>query len=163
MLGAVETLALDDVREQAGWFDLFSRVRAEELGMQAWDPLLRDQILRLQYEAQRRGYLAQFPAAETRLILQEGRSIGWLIVDRSGAEFHCVDVAVIPEARNQGVGTWVWRTLQKEAAATARPLVLAVLRTNVRALALYVRLGFDVVGGTETHLRMEWRSSGVER
>lgn len=159
----MDTLALGDVRDQAGWFDLFSRVRAEELGMQAWDPQLRDQMLRLQDQAQRRGYLAQFPSSDTRLILRKGEPIGWLIVDRSGATLHCVDIAVVPEARNQGVATWVWRTLQDEAAATARPLVLTVLRTNVRALALYVRLGFRVVGETDAHVLMEWRPEGAQR
>ena len=162
-MSSMDTLAFGEVRDQVDCFELFSRVRAEELGMQAWDPQLRDQMLRLQYEAQRRGYLAQFPASDTRLILRGGEPIGWLIVDRSGAMLHCVDIAVVPEARNQGVATWVWRTLQAEASATARPLVLTVLRTNVRARALYVRLKFRVVGETVAHVLMEWRPEGADR
>ena len=131
--------------------------------MHDWDAQLRDQMLRLQDEAQRRGYLAQFPASETRVILRDGEPVGWLIVDRTGATLHCVDIAVVPEARNQGVGTWVWRALQDEAAATARPLVLTALRANVRAFALYVRLGFRVIGETDAHGLMEWRPEGAEQ
>jgi ribosomal protein S18 acetylase RimI-like enzyme len=159
----MEALALGDVRNQVEWFDLFRRVRVDELGMQAWDAQLRDQILRLQDEAQRRGYLAQFPASDTRVILREGEPIGWLIVDRSGSTLHCVDIAVVPEARNQGVATWVWRGLQNEAAATARPLVLTVQRSNERALAHYERLGFRAAGETDAHLLMEWRPEGAQR
>jgi ribosomal protein S18 acetylase RimI-like enzyme len=159
----MDALAFGDVHDQAEWFELFKRVRVDELGMHTWDAQLRDQILRLQAEAQRRGYLAQFPASDRRLILREGEPIGWLIVDRSGSSLHCVDIAVVPEARNQGVATWVWRGLQEEAAATARPLVLTVQRTNERALAHYVRLGFRVVGETDAHVQMEWCSEDAPR
>ena len=38
--------------------------------MDAWDPALRDPILRMQFEAQRRGYQTQFPAAHWQLILE---------------------------------------------------------------------------------------------
>jgi ribosomal protein S18 acetylase RimI-like enzyme len=132
----MDTLTFDDVRHHADLFELFSRVRADELGMHSWDPELRARMLRFQFDAQRHGYRAQCPAADARLILRGGVRVGWIIVDRSGPALHCVDIGIVPEARSQGVGTRVWRALQDEAAATARPLVLTVLRTNIRARAL---------------------------
>lgn len=157
----MDTVTLEDVRDQAELFELFSRVRAEDLGMRNWEPELRARMLRFQFEAQRRGYREQSPAADTRLILRNAVPVGWVIVDRSGPVLHCLDIAIVPEARSQGVGTWVWRALQDEAAATERPLVLTVLRTNTRALALYIRLGFRVIGETAVHARMEWRPEGL--
>jgi RimJ/RimL family protein N-acetyltransferase len=37
-----------------------------------------------------------------------------------------------------------------------RPVELGVFKINVRARRLYERLGFTVVGETETHHRMRW-------
>jgi ribosomal protein S18 acetylase RimI-like enzyme len=154
----LDTLTLEMVRaEEAALFQLYTAVRAEELGMQDWDPELRNQMLRLQFEAQRRGYREQFPAADERLIVRDGSPVGWIIVDRSGTELRAIDMALLLAERNRGVGTRVIRGLQQEAAAGNRPMVLSVLTLNVRALGLYVRLGFRVIGETDTHAIMEWR------
>lgn len=143
--------------DEAVRFRLYAEVRAEELGMQGWNPDERTQMLRLQFEAQRRGYRDQFPAAAVRLILCDGSPVGWVIVDRSGPDLRCVDIAIVSGDRSKGIGTRVLRALQEEAAAGDRPLALTVLRTNVRALAFYARLGFRAIRQTDTHALMEWR------
>jgi ribosomal protein S18 acetylase RimI-like enzyme len=155
----MDALSFREVRpdDEAELFQLFAAVRAEELRMQEWEPQLRDRMLRMQFDAQRRGYLHQFPAASARVILRGPSPVGWVIVDRSGPELRCVDIAIVSEARSQGIGTAVLLALQEEAAAADRPLVLSVLRMNVRALALYVRLGFRAVAETGLHTQMEWR------
>jgi ribosomal protein S18 acetylase RimI-like enzyme len=151
-------LAFELVRvDEATLFQLYTAVRAEELGMQAWDPELRAQILRFQFEAQRRGYREQFPAADERLILRDGEPVGWIVVDRSGPGLHGIDMALLPAERSRGIGTGVIQALQAEAASENRPMVLTVQRGNVRARALYVRLGFRVVTEADVHTVMEWR------
>jgi ribosomal protein S18 acetylase RimI-like enzyme len=143
--------------DEATLFQLYTAVRAEELGMQAWDPELRALILRFQFEAQRRGYREQFPAADERLILRDGEPVGWIVVDRSGPGLHGIDMALLPAERSRGIGTGVIQALQAEAASENRPMVLTVQRGNVRARALYVRLGFRVVTEADVHTVMEWR------
>jgi ribosomal protein S18 acetylase RimI-like enzyme len=153
----METPTLEMVQaDEAALFQLYTTVRADELEMQGWDPELRNQILRFQFEAQRRGYREQFPAADERVILRDGSPVGWIVVDRSGAELNGIDLALLLEERNKGVGTRVIRGLQQEAAAENRPMVLSVLTLNLRALGLYVRLGFRVISKTDTHTIMEW-------
>lgn len=147
--------------DQATRFELYAEVRAEELGIAGWEPSQRTQLLRLQFEAQRRGYRDAFPAAAERLIWYDGAPAGWVIVDRSGLRLHCIDIGIRSGVRGRGLGTRVLRALQEEAAAGDRPLALTVLRTNVRALALYARLGFREVGGNDTHALMEWRRESV--
>lgn len=152
-------LAFKDIRpgDEGQFFELFAAVRGEELGMERWDPQMRNEMLRFQFDAQRRGYREQCPTADERLILRGGAQIGWVIIDRSGPAVHCVDLAIVSGQRNKGVGTQVLRALQEEAATGNRPLLLTVLRTNARALALYARLGFRVIGETDVHAVMEWR------
>jgi ribosomal protein S18 acetylase RimI-like enzyme len=138
-------------------FELYAAVRAEELQLGDWDPGSRDRLLRTQFEAQRRGYREQFPGADERLILDGDLPIGWIIVDRSGRELHGIDIALRFEDRCKGVGTQVIRALQEEAAAENRPMVLSVHRFNLRARALYERLGFRMLKETDLHIVMEWR------
>ena len=95
-------------------------------------------------------------AADERVILRDGSPVGWIIVDRSGTELNGIDMALRSEERNRGVGTRVIRALQEEAAARSRAMVLSVLTLNLRALGLYVRLGFRAISKTDTHTIMEW-------
>ena len=156
---AVDTITFKNVsaNEETVLFELYSAVRSVELGMQSWDAVLRNQILWFQFEAQKRGYRQQFPAADRRLILLNGSTVGWLIVDRSGSALHGIDIALVAEQRSHGLGTRVIKALQDEAAAEKRPFVITVQRTNHRATALYFRLGFRAIEETESHTLMEWR------
>jgi ribosomal protein S18 acetylase RimI-like enzyme len=155
----VDTLTLRDLQaaDEATLFQLYAAVRSEELGMERWEPEMRNRMLRIQFDAQRRSYREQFPRADERLILRDGSPIGWVIVDRSSRELHGVDIALLAAERRQGVGTRVIRSLQEEAAAENRPMVITVQRQNLRALALYRRLGFRAIKDTEVHSVMEWR------
>jgi GNAT superfamily N-acetyltransferase len=151
-------LTFQDIRpeDEAVFFDLFSLVRGAELQLDGWDPLLRDKMLRSQFEAQRYGYREQYPAADTRLILRDGAPIGWVIVDRSGRDLHGIDIALRPDEQSRGVGTQIIRQLQDEAAAGQRAMMITVQRFNPRAMALYARLGFRAIRESDLHVIMEW-------
>lgn len=139
-------------------FELYLSVRSEELGMRGWPDEMRDRVLRTQFDAQRRGYRDQYPGLDEQLIMSRGSPVGWVIVDRSGSrELRGLDIALIAEARQQGVGTHVMRLLQDEAAAGNKPMVIVVERRNSRALAFHGRLGFTAIGDTDVHCVMEWR------
>ena len=159
-LGQSDGVALQDLRpgDEPLLFELYVAVRSEELGMQDWPDEMRDRVLRTQFDAQRRGYRDQYPGLDEQLIMRGGSPVGWVIVDRSDShELHGLDIALLTEARQQGVGTRVMRLLQEEAAAGNRPMVIVVERRNARALAFHSRLGFTAVGDTDVHCVMEWR------
>jgi ribosomal protein S18 acetylase RimI-like enzyme len=143
--------------DTATLFDLYVAVRGEELGMQDWDPQVRRELLRFQFDAQRHGYREQFADVAERLILRDRSPVGWVMTGSRDAGWHCLDIAVLADERSRGVGARVIRALQDEAAATNRPLLLTVLRTNARAFALYTRMGFQRIGETDMYLSMEWR------
>jgi ribosomal protein S18 acetylase RimI-like enzyme len=60
-----------------------------------------------------------------------------------------------PAYRSQGIGTAIIEQLGDEAASSGLPFRLSVERRNVRARALYERLGFVEVGGDGTEAVME--------
>jgi len=67
----------------------------------------------------------------------------WVVLD----EIHINNVAVRPECRGQGVGQALLRfVLRLGGTLGARRATLEVRRSNVAALKLYERLGFQVAG-----------------
>lgn len=135
---------------------VFASTRAEVLGLAAWDVAQQQVFLEMQYQAQRRSYLAQFPGAGHYIIQREAIDAGRLIVDRAAEALCLVDISLLPEHRNAGLGTALIRDLQVEAARAGGPIMLHVDRTN-RAQCLYERLGFEQTAGDDIYLEMAWR------
>lgn len=116
---------------------------------------LPEPLLQMQFRAQAMSYKSQYPGAEHRLILMEGRPSGRILVDRSGERLHLVDIALLPEARGRGIGTALLHALQAEAGVAGLPVRLSVYEANP-ARRLYERLGFRVTGNQPPYLMMEW-------
>jgi GNAT superfamily N-acetyltransferase len=76
-------------------------------------------------------------------------------VERREHEIRCIDVALLPQHRNRGIGTLLIQRLQAEAASEKKPLRLQVIRFN-RAVNLLERSGFMRVSETGTHFQLEW-------
>lgn len=97
-----------------------------------------------------------FPAADRLIAECEGKRIGRLVIDRPGqGEWHLADIILDSAARGCGFGTVLLERLTEEARAARQPLSLMVAADNLRAIALYERLGFYLAaGGSETHRRM---------
>ncbi|MDZ8235987.1 MAG: GNAT family N-acetyltransferase [Nostoc sp. ChiQUE01a] len=83
-------------------------------------------------------------AAWLRLLTGENKGYGY-ICDRIPE----LAIAILPEYRNQGIGTQLLKHLLA-AAKTSYPSVSLSTRKTNPALALYKRLGFEFVPGSET-------------
>lgn len=122
-------------------YRLYASTRAEEVALWNWPKVQVEFFLRMQFNAQYRSYAAAYPAAEHSLLLQEGKPIGRLIVQRDATAIRLVDVSLLAEHRRQGVGTAVLRELVEECEAKGKKILLQVLSANpVRRL--YGRFGF---------------------
>ena len=136
--------------------DLYASTRADELARLNWDAAQQQAFVRMQCQAQRRSYLVQFPAAEYRIVQRGADDVGRLIVDRTSDVIWLVDISLLPEHRNAGIGTALIRDLQAEAAQAGRPVMLHVDKSN-RARHLYERLGFAQTADGEVYIEMAWR------
>jgi len=100
----------------------------------------------MQFDAQRAHYQTYAPQSEWLVILLDGQPAGRLIVDRSDAQRIALkDIAILPEFRGRGAGTYVLQALIEEARAAGKQLLLHVEAFNP-ALKLYQRLGFRPTG-----------------
>lgn len=138
-------------------YETFASTRAEEMALTGWNADQQEGFLRMQYEAQRRSYLLQMPEAEYFVIRRGDAALGRLIVERRPQEIHILDIAVLPQFRSQGVGSYLMAELMKETEAAAKALTLHVERFNP-ALRWYERLGFTMTGSGPIYLEMAWRA-----
>ena len=130
-----------DAADEDFLFRLYASTRAEELAAFGWPPAMQESFLRMQFQARRQAYDAAYPEAAGTILLADGVAAGAAIVWRGPSEIRLVDIALMPEFRNRGLGTlWIGR-LVDEARASGLPLRLSVLLGN-RAARLYQRLGF---------------------
>jgi len=136
-------------------FSVYASTRTDDMAVSGWDAAQQEAFLRLQFRAQTLAYGAQFPDADHRIILDEDRLIGRMLIARTESEIRLVDITLLPEHRRAGIGTSLIRNLQREAAAAGQPVCLRVMKNN-RAARLYERLGFSKTGESSTHFQMEW-------
>jgi ribosomal protein S18 acetylase RimI-like enzyme len=134
---------------------VYAGTRAEELAQVPWDDVQKSEFLRMQFDAQHEYYSEQFPDARFDVVLDRGRPVGRLYVDRRADEIRVIDIAFLPESRGKGLGGALLRALLDEAAAAAKPVRIHVEKLN-RALRLYRRLGFTEIEDQGVYLLMEW-------
>jgi ribosomal protein S18 acetylase RimI-like enzyme len=138
-------------------YRLFCQSRLPEWYSAGLDPALFEQLMQHQFTAQTVSYAAQFPKARFDIIEIEGEDIGRIVVNRPDHQIHIVDQAIVPERRNQGIGTSIMRALQDEAARSGVPMRLKVASTNDPSMRLYLRLGFTPIASNEAYVELEWR------
>jgi ribosomal protein S18 acetylase RimI-like enzyme len=135
--------------------ELYQSSRGDDLRGLGWDEERIREFLGMQYEAQQRFDANEYKRSNNQVILRDGESIGRLMYEPRENEIRCVDIALMPEYRNAGVGAHLIRQLQAEARRSNKPLRLQVIRFS-RAVGLFERLGFQRISETGTHFQMEW-------
>ena len=110
-------------------------------------------LLRMQFNAQRQQYRSQYPDAHFDRILEDGVAIGTLYAMRGPEEFVLIDIMLLAEHRNTGIGAKLVKKLIREANAAKKPLQAHVLKTNP-AWRLWRRLGFEIVADDGVYLQI---------
>jgi len=132
---------------------LFASTRMDEFRFLLADETQVESLVRMQFNLQRQQYDAGYPEADHNIIIREGQPIGRLLVDESDEEFTLVDVALLAEHRNSGLGTYLIQQLLRRATNQGKRVRLHVLKSNP-AQRLYERLGFSRVAEDGMYFEM---------
>lgn len=138
-------------------YEVYASTRRDELAACGWDTAQQDAFIRMQYDIQQRAYQMQHPEATYQVIKSDSTPVGRFIVARSDNSIQLVDIALLPEYRNRGIGSALIKDLLEESRSSNRAVRLQVIKTNPAAL-LYGRLGFVKTGESGMHYKMEYRS-----
>jgi len=134
---------------------LYRSTRDDLLALPA-DPAMIDGLVAMQQRMQLAGYRNSYPEAQYQVLALDGVAVGRLVTALADGVVRVVDIAVLPQARGQGVAREALRRLQAQAASEGRDLALAVRKDNAGARRLYAALGFAVAGESEMDLELRW-------
>lgn len=128
--------------------------RAEELALVPWDAPRKQSFVEMQFAAQLLHYREHYPHAQQQVICADSKPVGRLYLDRGTAEYRILDVAILPENRNTGIGTFVIKEILNEA-YSARLSVTIYVET-ITALRFFERLNFRNISHDEFKALMRW-------
>jgi len=120
---------------------VYASTRRPELASLHWSAAEEDAFIGAQFEAQARHYRSAFPDASQSVVYVDGEPAGRLIVDRCDDEIRILDIALLPQFQNAGVGRELIRRLLDEADTVRLPVRCHVLADN-RARRFWERAGF---------------------
>ena len=150
-------ITLRPVQESDNEFLLkvYGSTREQEMAQVPWTAEQKQQFVRMQWEAQKNHYAAQHRTASHEIISLEGSAAGRLYLDRSGEKFHILDITLLPEYRNRGVGSFLLGQIMAEAKEAGKPVTIYVETFNP-SLRLFERLGFTPIHQEGFHLLLQY-------
>jgi GNAT superfamily N-acetyltransferase len=140
---------------------LFSATRRAEFA--SIDPVLMDDLLRHQHAIRSRAYTGAFDPSGDHIIVHDDGPVGRIWVDSSSDEWTLVDLAVLPDYQNQGIGSVLMADLADQAERSGATVRLTVRSDNLGAQRLYFRNGFTVEFAHDVDLQLLRRSSAQRR
>jgi ribosomal protein S18 acetylase RimI-like enzyme len=93
---------------------------------------------------------------EARMISAAGTTIGFIQVSESPDTVHIDQIHIVASFRGRGIGTGLIRAVMQRARDAGKMVGLNVIRGNLRAIALYRRLGFHIAADDEDKIQMRW-------
>ncbi|HEU4430227.1 MAG TPA: GNAT family N-acetyltransferase [Myxococcota bacterium] len=105
-------------------------------------------------EARRARFFTSLALDRHPIVEHRGERVGCLKVARDREMLRLNRVFLLPSHQGKGIGSRLVLGLIHEADSAQLPIHLRVLRVNP-ARRLYERLGFEIVGETETHFLMQ--------
>jgi ribosomal protein S18 acetylase RimI-like enzyme len=136
---------------------VYASTRAAELAQVEWVEGQKEIFLRWQFDMQRREYDARFPEPDYCVITVDSQPAGRIWVGTDNEQVRLLDIALLPEFQNRGVGTALLERLMTRATNEGKALRHMVFVLNDNADRFYERLGFKKIEDFGAYKHMEWR------
>ncbi len=140
---------------------IYSSTRKEELAQLAdWTVMQKEIFLKSQFTAQHTYYQNNYKGAHFWVIEYGSQIIGrlYLHTHYEGKSMRIIDISLLPEWRNKGLGKQILLAVMELAGSMNRSVTIHVESFN-RAMKMYKKLGFVLVSQTNGvyHL-LEWKT-----
>lgn len=132
---------------------LYALTREAELSAVDWPTAATHSFCRQQFDAQHAHYHQHYPLAQFLLIERDGMPVGRLYFEQTPNELRLMEITLLVEARNLGIGGALSRALLQQAHADGVAMGLHVEPFNP-ARRLYERQGFREVEERGLYLYM---------
>ena len=135
--------------------EVYAAARTDELAQVPWSEAEKQAFLTSQFNAQHHHYQTYYQTASFDIIVQNGQPIGRFYVDRWPNEIRIVDIALLPNYRQQGIGASLLTQILNEGQTSQKTVSIHVEKYNP-AYRLYTRLGFNKIGETGVYDLLAW-------
>src|SRR5262249_14418827 len=135
-------------------YRVYASTRTEALAGLDWPAAAKGEVLRAEVGRHHPACQGRFAEAGLRIGRPGEHAIRRVYLARGEHEIHVVDIALLPENRNAGLGTAILTDILAEAARGAKRVSIHVEMFNP-AQRLYQRLGFRRTGEEGVYYRME--------
>jgi GNAT superfamily N-acetyltransferase len=136
---------------------VYASTRAAELAQVDWDDSQKDAFIRWQFAMQKQEYDARYPNARYEVILVDDQPAGRIWIGMDDTQIRLLEIGLLTEFQNRGVGAYLLRQLIDEAKRAQKPLRHMVFMLNDNAHRFYERLGFVTIEDVGGYKHMEWR------
>jgi GNAT superfamily N-acetyltransferase len=143
--------------------NVYAASRADEMALVDWTDEQKLAFLTSQFNSQREQYLNRFPDSVCSVINFGGERVGRLWVARLPEQIRLLDIALLPQHQNKGVGGQLMRALIEESEATALPLRHMVFKLNPGGWRFYERLGFEPIEEYHMYIHLERRPASAQK
>jgi len=106
---------------------------------------------------QRKEYDTRYPDARYQVVLVNDQPAGRVWIGEDDTQIRLLDIGLLEEFQDRGVGTVLLKQLIAEANAAKKKLRHMVFVLNNDAHRFYERLGFVVIEDLGGYKHMEWR------
>ncbi len=130
-----------------------------EMEMNPWPEADKRAFLEWQFSLQHRHYQTHYAGADFDLVLLKGVRVGRIYVHRQKHDIRLMDITLLREHRNRGIGSRLIRELLDEGTRLSTRVSLHVEPANP-AMRLYRRLDFRVKRTEGAYHYMEWLPDG---
>jgi len=138
---------------------LYAEVRREELAPVPWTDEAKQQFLRWQSALQRDHYRKHYTNGRFWILERSGEgAVGRLYVQAGKIEIRIMDIALLPECRNQGLGSRMLQVILDVATRQGVEVSLHVEPENP-AQRLYRRLGFRLAEERGAYHFLVWQAA----
>ncbi len=134
---------------------VYASTRSDEMAVVSWSDEQKRAFLEMQFQAQHNYYLSRYPNASYSIISLEEQPIGRLYVERQEDKIKILDITVLPEYRNKGVGTKLIAEILQTGEETEKFVQIYIESYNPSA-NLFSRLGFKPVAEEGINLLWQW-------
>lgn len=135
---------------------VYRSTREEELLFTYWTEEQKNTFVLMQLNAQVADYKNNYKEATYELILYHKKPVGYLYLWETRNEIRILDISLLPEFRENGIGTFILKEIIASAGLKKKFISLHVAHNNP-AKNLYKRLGFKVMSNCITHIYMEYK------
>lgn len=134
---------------------LYATSRDFDLAHAPWSDSQKRAFLDSQGRLQRDHYRKFFPNSEQQIIVVTDAPVGRLYVDRTEDEIHLMDVCLLPEYRNRGIGQSILEELVSESVASDLRIWCTVSLLNHGSRKFFARNGFRVIRENGPNVELE--------